>query len=136
MAPPFGPERWPGVPEESFYRPRRMRREMTLPERILWRRLRADQLGVSFRRQHPIGPYIADFYSRRAGLVVEVDGDVHAATGANRDHDLARDQHMERLGLQVLRFSASEVTTNTDGVLEIIAAACVEAVANKKGEIG
>jgi very-short-patch-repair endonuclease len=47
---------------------------MTPPERKLWKVLRGEQLGVKFRRQHPIGPYIADFYSREAQLVVEVDG--------------------------------------------------------------
>ena len=53
----------------------RLRREMTPPEKLLWQALRRDQLGHRFRRQHPVGPYVLDFFCARAGLCVEVDGE-------------------------------------------------------------
>ncbi len=62
---------WSAVPLSHRERRKQLRREMTPPERKLWKALRGEQLGVKFRRQHPIGPYIADFYSREAQLVVE-----------------------------------------------------------------
>ncbi len=56
---------------------REMRKEATDAEKILWKSLAKDKLGVSFRRQHPIGPFIADFFASSIGLVIEVDGGVH-----------------------------------------------------------
>ena len=89
---------------------------MTPPERKLWKVLRGEQLGVKFSRQHPIGPYIADFYSREAQLVVEIDG-VAAHSGAEAfEYDRARDTYMESLGLRVMRIPASEVEHNLEGV--------------------
>jgi very-short-patch-repair endonuclease len=91
-----------------------MRREMTAPERKLWYQLRAKRFQtVKFRRQHVIGPYIADFYSREAMLVIEVDGDTHAF---QQDYDRVREGYMHNLGFRVLRFTSSEVTRNMDGV--------------------
>ena len=118
---------WGNVPKENFGRARSLRKEMSAPERILWSRLRDGQLGVKFRRQHPIGPYIADFYSRQAALVVEVDGSLHGEPEAAA-YDAARDRFMEHLGLRVLRFTASEVVSNPDGVAGTVADASVEAV--------
>jgi very-short-patch-repair endonuclease len=94
---------WAHVPEKHFERARALRKEMTDAERLLWKSLRRQQLGVKFRRQHPIGPYIADFYSWEAGLVVEVDGDTHF-TPEMQEYDAIRTQYLESLGLQVLRF--------------------------------
>ena len=77
-------------------------------------------MGVKFRKQHPIGPYIADFYAHASGLVVEVDGVQHFDSDKAETHDRTRDDFMEQLGLTVLRFSAYEVGTNLEGVLEAI----------------
>ncbi|MEW5702427.1 MAG: endonuclease domain-containing protein [Candidatus Zixiibacteriota bacterium] len=115
---------WSGSPLSSLERRQRLRREMTPPERILWKRLRSEQLGVKFRRQHSVGPYIADFYSRAANLVVEVDGAaVHSGVG-QQGYDRARDEFMRAIGLTVIRFSASQVVTDANAVAEAIRAAC------------
>jgi len=116
----YGAERsWRHVPQEHFARARTLRKEMTDAERRLWHRLRGEQLGVKFRKQHPIGPYIVDFYSWQAGLVVELDGETHATPEA-RAYDQERDNYLQSLGLSVLRFSNREVFTNLEGVLEAI----------------
>ncbi|MCE7860728.1 MAG: DUF559 domain-containing protein [Chloroflexi bacterium CFX2] len=65
------------VTKEKLQRSRELRREMTPAEKILWEELRANKLGVHFRRQQVIQGFIVDFYCHRAGLVVEVDGDIH-----------------------------------------------------------
>jgi very-short-patch-repair endonuclease/DNA modification methylase len=115
---------WSAVPLSHRERRKQLRREMTPPERKLWKVLRGEQLGVKFRRQHPIGPYIADFYSREAQLVVEVDG-VAAHSGEEAfEYDRARDTYMESLGLRVMRIPASEVEHNLEGVRDAIKQAC------------
>ncbi len=115
---------WSGIPEPLRGRSKELRREMSPPERKLWARLRNDQIGFSFRRQHPIGRYIADFYSREARLVVEVDG-IEAHSGeAAVDHDTARDAYLQSLGLQILRIPAYEVERNLDAVCEFIRLTC------------
>jgi len=81
---------------------RRLRREMSLPEVLLWERLRGRRNGLSFRRQHPIGPYVADFDCAAARLVVEVDGEAHADASRSASDDY-RDQFMQENGYQVLR---------------------------------
>jgi very-short-patch-repair endonuclease len=81
-----------------------LRREMTDGERLLWQRLRGEQLGVKFRRQHPVGPYVADFACLAPRLIVEVDGSQHTAQQA---YDAKRDAYFESLGFDVLRFPAN-----------------------------
>ncbi|MCA9920176.1 MAG: endonuclease domain-containing protein [Anaerolineales bacterium] len=103
---------------------REMRREPTEPERRLWQKLRRKQLdGYKFRRQHPIGRFIVDFYCHEAKLVVEVDGDSHAFQEA---YDAARTAWLEAQGLRVLRFDNQTVMKNLDGALELILAICWE----------
>ena len=115
---------WSAVPLSHRERRKQLRREMTPPERKLWKVLSSEQLGVKFRRQHSIGPYIADFYSREAQLVVEVDG-VAAHSGEEAFKcDRARDTYMESLGLRVMRIPASEVEHNLEGVRDAIKQAC------------
>jgi len=125
---------WSAVPASHFERARELRRELSEPERVLWRQLRSEQMGTKFRRQHPIGPYIADFYSRQAGLVVEVDGNSHFADESAQAHDAARNRYMEGLGLRVLRYTTAEVTRNLSGVLESIFAASQEQVTGEAPE--
>lgn len=92
---------------------------MTLAEQRLWTVLRHEQLGVKFRRQHPVGPYICDFYARDKALVVEVDGGGHY-TEDGEAYDLERTTFLEAQGLTVLRFSNHDVFTNRNGVVEEI----------------
>jgi very-short-patch-repair endonuclease/DNA modification methylase len=114
---------WSASPPDHLERRRALRREMTPPEKQLWYALRKGQLGFKFRRQHPIGPYIADFYSREAHLVVEIDGATHSEPGA-MEYDYQRDAYMRSLGLDILRFSAQEVQQNLEGVCLAIQNQC------------
>ena len=97
-----------------------MRRAPTDAERQLWSRLRAKRLnGWKFRRQQPIGPYIADFACLDARLIVEVDGSQHADSA----RDAARDDWLGAQGFRIMRFWNNEVLENEDGVLVTILAA-------------
>jgi very-short-patch-repair endonuclease len=96
-----------------------LRRTASEAERRLWLRLRNHGLGVKFRRQHPIGPYIVDFFCPEAGLVVEVEPEAGESDGVGRPHpDRAR--YLEERGLRVLRLSSDDVRTRFDSVLERI----------------
>ncbi|MFN4294698.1 MAG: DUF559 domain-containing protein, partial [Thermoflexales bacterium] len=115
---------WSGIPKFLRGRSRELRREMTPPERILWQRLRRNRLGIAFRRQHPIGRYIADFYAREARLVVEVDGEAAHAGADAQAHDAQRDAYLRSLGLEVVRIPAKQVLKGLDSVVELIQHAC------------
>jgi very-short-patch-repair endonuclease len=99
---------------------RQLRGDMTDAEQKLWYRLRRKQInGWQFYRQKPIGPYIVDFYCPAANLVIEIDGSQHFEA----EHQLAdqkRDEYMNQLGLQVLRFDNRQVLLETDAVVEVI----------------
>ena len=98
---------------------RRLRRDSTIPERILWGELRNRKLfGLRFRRQYPIGPFIADFYCTQAQLVVEVDGMSHSGRA---DADRRRTEFIQRHGLHVLRVTNDDVLDDLDAVLMMIA---------------
>ena len=91
---------------------------MTDSERKLWSRLRGEQLGVKFRRQHPLGSYIADFTCLYPKLVVELDGSQHQDQEA---YDARRDAFFRAHGFEVLRFPTNAPFLNLDGVLQVIA---------------
>jgi BirA family biotin operon repressor/biotin-[acetyl-CoA-carboxylase] ligase len=99
-------------------RARRLRRDMTDAERLLWSHLRAGQLGAKFRKQMWLAGFIADFASIEAKLVVEVDGGQH---DRDRGKDAGRAAAMARLGYRTLRFWNHDVLENIDGVLLTIA---------------
>jgi len=85
---------------------RKLRKDMSLPEVLLWQRLRGRSAGAKFRRQHPVGPYVVDFYCREAQLIVEVDGKAHDdADRAARDN--RRDAFLEENDLRVVQVAAS-----------------------------
>ena len=110
-----------GLRHPSTYRARKLRQEMTLPEVMLWQRLRGSQTGLKFRRQHRIGDLVADFYCPSARLVVEIDGFVHDTLGrATRDE--LRDASMHEKGFNVLRIPASDVLKDVDLVVGAIVA--------------
>jgi N-methylhydantoinase B len=96
---------------------RELRGNMTDAEQVLWRELRNYGLGLRFRRQFPIPPYIVDFACLDARLIVEADGGQHARPG---DHDL-RDRELHQRGWRVLRFWNNEILANRQGVLRTIA---------------
>jgi very-short-patch-repair endonuclease len=96
---------------------------MTDAEKQLWERLRKKSLGgLRFRRQHPIGPYIADFFCNEVGLVVEVDGGIHHAKEQELK-DRLRNFAMKKHGLAVIRFSNEQIANDIDDVLARIKAA-------------
>jgi len=117
---------WSGIPTFLRGRSRELRKNMTPPERKLWRVLRGDGTGFTFRRQHPIGRYIADFYCREAALVVEVDGAMAHSHHPAIEHDRIRDEFLRSLNLRTLRFPAVEVERNLEGVYTAIQEACRE----------
>jgi very-short-patch-repair endonuclease len=87
---------------------------MTPPEVALWARLRARQPGYpAIRRQHPVGPYIIDFYCSATRTAIEVDGMVHLH-GDNPGRDERRDAYLESQGIRVIRYAASEVLRDVD----------------------
>jgi len=95
-----------------------LRKEMTEAEKILWTHLRrGNQNGMYFRRQHPYGIYILDFYCFEARLVVEVDGKIHLK---QREYDFERTKYLEAPGLIVLRFENEDINNRIDWVLELI----------------
>jgi len=102
----------------STERARKLRKNATEAEQRLWSRLRRNQLnGHHFRRQVPVGPYIADFVCLPRTLIVEVDGGQHAD---RQELDEARTRYLEHEGYRVLRFWNNDVLGNTDGVVEVI----------------
>ncbi len=105
-------------------RARTLRRNMTEAETMLWSKLRDRQVeGLKFRRQHAIGPFIADFVCLERRLVVEVDGGQHAEVA---ERDEARSAIIAEHGFRVVRFWNSEVMANTRGVIDEIADALRE----------
>src|SRR5512138_408748 len=103
------------VTKEKLQRAKELRREMTPAEKILWNELRADKLGVHFRRQQVIAGFIVDFYCHKAALVIEVDGDIH---DLQKEDDAKRDKVLSEMGLKIVRFTNNEVLKNLSLVVE------------------
>ncbi|HXD11598.1 MAG TPA: endonuclease domain-containing protein [Anaerolineales bacterium] len=91
-----------------------LRKKSTPAEHKLWSRIRNDQLGVTFRRQHAVGNYIPDFCSPKAKLIIELDGSQHLEQEA---YDEDRTKYLESLGYKVIRFWNNDVMNNIDGVI-------------------
>ncbi len=109
-----GPDRF------QLPRARQLRRDSTLAEARLWEQLRGKRLdGFKFVRQHPIGPYFADFACRSHRVIVEVDGATHS-TEAELEHDGRRTAFLRRLGYRVIRISNDEALNGMDEVLVLI----------------
>lgn len=101
---------------------RTLRQSMTKAEVILWMHLRKRAMnGARFRRQHPIGPYIADFTCPAAKLIVEVDGATHS-TPEELAYDARRTRYLEQQGWTVIRVTNIDIYENMDGVWRAIAA--------------
>jgi very-short-patch-repair endonuclease len=98
-------------------RARNLRRNATDAERVLWRALRSIELPGKVRRQHPIGPYIADFAIPACKLAIEIDGGQHASSVAE---DRRRTRNIGMRGYRVVRFWNNEVLANSDGVIRSI----------------
>ena len=109
------------VTELTRQRSQQLRTNPTFPEQLLWSVLRGKQLGgLRFRRQHPIEPYVVDFYCPSARLAIELDGESH---DGQEQYDQQRTRCLEDQGIHVLRVSNDDVLGSLDGVLELIARA-------------
>ncbi len=102
------------VTKEKLQRAKELRRDMTPAEKILWEELRANKLGVHFRRQQIIAGFIVDFYCHKAALVIEVDGDIH---DLQQEEDARREKVLSEMGLRVVRFRNEEVMKNLSAVV-------------------
>jgi very-short-patch-repair endonuclease len=100
---------------------RELRHKLTSAEAVLWLSLRKSQLGAKFRRQHSIGPYIADFFCPEFRVVLELDGAGHK-TELGAERDARRDHFMKKFGIRVMRIENRLVFQNLEGVLEGIKA--------------
>ena len=97
-----------------------LRRRLSLPEGLLWRALKAGKVqGLKFRKQHPVGPYVLDFYCHQARLCVEIDGASHGF-GRQPEKDARRDGWLAGKGVRTLRISASLVLGDVDDAVRMI----------------
>ena len=109
------------VSRKTTERAQKLRREATPAERKLWSRLKEKQLnGLQFRRQHPIGPYIVDFYCAALKLAIEIDGDSHGSDEAKR-RDEKRSAYIAAKGVRIIRFWNSDIHERLDGALADLA---------------
>jgi very-short-patch-repair endonuclease len=112
------------IEEAKFQRSQEMRRAMTPEEDLLWQKLRRGQLnGLRFRRQQIIRGFIADFYCHAAGVVVEVDGELHTY---HADYDALRDRVLSAAGVRVLRVTNHDVRECLEWVLAQISDLCAQ----------
>lgn len=93
-----------GASPEIFARARSLRQNMTEFELKIWELLKNKYQGYKFRRQHPMGPYIADFYCHKLKLVIELDGSHHYIDKNQKKSDEERDANMKKWGIRVLRY--------------------------------
>ncbi|MGQ9751405.1 MAG: DUF559 domain-containing protein, partial [Thermoanaerobaculaceae bacterium] len=120
------------LPRDLLEFARQLRKEQTDAERLLWSLLRDRRLaGYKFRRQHPVEPYILDFYCHEAQLAVELDGGQHNEPD-ERARDTKRSAFLEAQGIRVLRFWNNEVFQNTEGVLEAIFDALTQTLSQRE----
>jgi very-short-patch-repair endonuclease len=103
-----------GYTDETLKRAKALRRNMTDAERLLWKHLRSRQLaGAKFRKQQPIGPFVADFVCQEKRLIVEADGGQHA----DSETDVRRTRFLESKSYRVIRFWNNDILENIEGVL-------------------
>ncbi len=114
---PVGKKRYPS--KHMIRRARDLRQTETPPEQLLWLALRNEQIGgLKFRRQHPVGPYVVDFYCRSVNLAVEIDGMSH---DDKMLQDATRTKYLEGQGLRILRVTNEDVMRDLDAVTREIA---------------
>jgi len=108
------------APIETRMKARKLRRVMSLPEVLVWKQLKGRRGdGLHFRKQHPIGPYILDFYCDEARLAIEIDGQSHGF-GDRPQRDARRDAWLRREGITTLRLTAEYVLSSVDDAVRMI----------------
>lgn len=116
----YGDELFKGANPKLFEFSKIFRKTQTDAQDIIWQSLRnRKMLGFKFRRQHPLGKYIADFYCFEAKLVIEIDGGIHNQL-ENKEYDENRSIELEELGITVIRFTNEMVSCDLNKVLDII----------------
>jgi very-short-patch-repair endonuclease len=100
--------------EYILSRRKELRRDMTSAERILWEKVRNNQLGYKIKRQYSAGPFILDFYCPSKRLAIEIDGGVHNNT---YEYDKERTQFLNHCNIRVIRFTNDEVEKNIEDVM-------------------
>ena len=111
---------WKGAPSDSFSKAQFLRRNETKAEKLLWEKLRNNQLeGLKFRRQHPVNIYIADFYCHKFKLIIELDGDYHNQE-EQKQKDEVRTEVLRLNDLKIIRFKNEEVERDINQVLTTI----------------
>jgi very-short-patch-repair endonuclease len=109
-----------GADPKTFRTARLLRKSMTLAEKILWNKLKDRKLfKTKFRRQHPIGSFIVDFYNHEFKLVIEIDGEIHE-NEQTEQYDSQRTNKLEKHGIKVLRISNHQVIYSTDSTIDLI----------------
>jgi very-short-patch-repair endonuclease len=103
----------------AVYKARKLRRQMSPPEALLWSELRGNKIGFKVRRQHPIGPYVVDFFIRDGALIIEIDGSSHDY-GDRPERDAVRESYLIDSGYRILRIAAGDVMRNLEGALKYI----------------
>ena len=110
--------------DNAFKAAKRLRRDLSLPEVKLWQILRKKPLGLKFRRQHPVGKYVLDFYCAAAKCGFEIDGIAHEM-GDRAARDVERDAWLAQHGIEVVRIPATDVLRSAEDVAESIVRYCL-----------
>ena len=117
LKPNYNDGMWKGAPSDSFSKAQFLRRNETKAEKLLWEKLRNNQLeGLKFRRQHPVNIYIADFYCHKFKLIIELDGDYHNQE-EQKQKDEVRTEVLRLNDLKIIRFKNEEVEQDINQVL-------------------
>ena len=96
---------------------KKLRKNQTVAENILWKELRNKKQGYKFRRQHPFPPYIVDFYCHEKNIILEIDGQIHKHYSL---YDHAREKQLTKMGYKMLRFTNIEICRNLESVIQKI----------------
>ena len=107
------------APAQTVHRARRLRKDMSLPEVLLWQQLKLRPGGFKFRRQHPAGFYVLDFFCAEAKLAIKIDGEAHSR-GDQPEFDAARDRQLRTHAIATLRISAVDVLNELEAVVVYI----------------
>jgi very-short-patch-repair endonuclease len=110
-------------PSHNYSKARKLRSSMSLPEVLLWNLLRRQPMGVKFRRQHPVGEYVIDFYCPSVRIGFEIDGKAHDM-GDRPERDVQRDLRLAERGIRIVRIPASEVLKSASTVADSIIRLC------------
>ena len=111
--------------DDAMRNAKRLRREMSLPEVLLWTRLKGKPMGVKFRNQHPVANYVVDFYHAPKRIAFEIDGLSHDM-GVRPQRDQKRDAELNASGIKVIRIPATDVLKDADSVADSMVRYCLD----------